>query len=253
MSRNSATSLFPQIVRVLYMEQIGPLPFRQLPECVRPFCLASWLLAHQGEGLAELEASGSTSVCHSFWKADNSNELVPDKVSAFVRSLVTSQHPTLPLISPALSFSSETERKEGEIAKQVQKWVRQRDRLMTCWSLKLSQTLSGFHGDAWESVSTIKVAFCLDITLFPGSKRSQVSSSSPLSLGSRSQSPTLKWRRSFEEAWPAPDLTLLGCETLGGGYGNIIGCHLLLLPCFHGNRTWLVHGKRPCHCFCICS
>ena len=59
---------------------------------VHPFCLASWLLAHQGEGLAEVEASGSTSVCHSFWKADTSNELVPDKVSAFARSLVTSQH-----------------------------------------------------------------------------------------------------------------------------------------------------------------
>ena len=74
------------------MELIGPLPFRELPECVCPFCLDSWLLAHQEEGLAELEASGSTSVCHSFWKADISNKLVPDKVSAFERSLVTSQH-----------------------------------------------------------------------------------------------------------------------------------------------------------------
>lgn len=76
------------------------------------FCLASWVPPHQGEGLAELEVSGGTSVCHSFQEADTSNELVPDKVSAFARGLVTSQHLTLPLISPALSFSSETERKK---------------------------------------------------------------------------------------------------------------------------------------------
>lgn len=115
MSRNSATSLFPQIVQVLYMEQIGPLPFRQLPECVHPFCLASWLLAHQGEGLAEVEASGSTSVCHSFWKADTSNELVPDKVSAFARSLVTSQHLWLVLLWA--SFLKLRERKQDSKAR----------------------------------------------------------------------------------------------------------------------------------------
>lgn len=103
------------------MEKVGPLLFRQCQHCLFAFSACFWVLRHPGEGLVELEASGSTSIGYSFQKVDISNELVPDKVSAFARSLVTSQHLTLPLISPALSFSSETgkeRKKKSEVRQQ---------------------------------------------------------------------------------------------------------------------------------------
>jgi len=109
------------------MEKVGPLLFRQ---CQHLFTFSSCfrVLRHQGKGLAELEARGrSTSVCHSFQKADISNELVADKVSAFARSLVTSQHLPLPLISPALNFSSET----GKERKKEDSEVRQQSKPKT--------------------------------------------------------------------------------------------------------------------------
>ena len=86
------------------MGKVGPWLFRQCQNCLFTFSSCFRVLRHPGEGLVELEAIGSTSICHSFQKADISNELV----SAFARSLVTSQHLTLPLISSALGFSSET-------------------------------------------------------------------------------------------------------------------------------------------------
>lgn len=100
------------------MGKVGPWLFRQCQNCLFPFSSCFRVLRHPGEGLVELEAIGSTSICHSFQKADISNELV----SAFARSLVTSQHLTLPLISPALSFSSETgkerKKKDSEVRQQ---------------------------------------------------------------------------------------------------------------------------------------
>lgn len=85
-------------------ERVGPLGIRR---CQHPLFTSSSrlrVLGHQGKGLAELEARGrSTSISHSFQKADITNERVVDKVSAFARSLVPSQHLTLPLMSPSFS------------------------------------------------------------------------------------------------------------------------------------------------------
>lgn len=105
------------------MERVGPLLFRQSSIVFSPFPLASGFLGTREKGRPNWkQGEESTSICHSFQKADISNELVADEVSAFARSLLASQHLTLPLISPALSFSSETGKerktKDSEVRQQ---------------------------------------------------------------------------------------------------------------------------------------